>query len=153
MVFIAGEIVSQGYPHTARPLKKATGGGKAILRGQVLSYDTGAKVWKVASDGDKKPFGIAMKAAAEADTEILDVLMNPPFECTVKASGAIDPYTYVQADDNGEVQAWTGDPNTLSLNSDDYRVGLYIGTEGHLDGHTPAVAAAQNDIIVIRRVE
>jgi hypothetical protein len=153
MTFIAGEIISQGYPFTARPLKKAAGSGKAVVRGQLLSYDKSAKVWKVAAAGDIKPFAVAMKDAAEADTEIQDPLMNPPFECTVKAGGAIDPYTYVQAGDAGVVIAWTGDPNTPTLNSDDYRVGLYIGTEGHLDGKTDAIAAALNDIIVIRRVE
>jgi hypothetical protein len=153
MVFIAGEIISQGYPHTGRPLKKATGTGKAVVRGQVLSYDSSGKVWQVASEGDKKPFAVAIKAAAEADTEILDPLMNPPFECTVTSSGVIDPYSYVQADDNGKVQAWSSDPNTPTLNSDDYRIGIYIGTEGHLDGRTPAIAAAADDVIVIRRVE
>jgi hypothetical protein len=153
MVWLAGELISQGYPYSARALKKAAGSGKGVTRGQILSYDKSAKVWKVASAGDVKPFAVALKDAAEADTEILDPLMNPPFECTVVAGGAIDPYTFVQCGTAGVAIAWTGDPNTPTLNSDDYRVGLYIGTEGHMDGQTPAVAAALNDIICIRRVE
>lgn len=153
MTFIAGEIISQGYPHTSRPIPKATGGGTAILRGQLLSLNTSTHLWRVASAGDKKPFAIAIKAAAEADAQILDPLMNPPFECTVTSSGVIQPYSYVAADDLGTVKAWVHDPNTPVTDADDYRVGIYIGTEGHLDGHTPAIAAALNDIIIIRRVE
>jgi hypothetical protein len=153
MVWLAGELISQGYPYTARALKKAAGTGKDITRGQLLSYDKSGKVWQVASAGDIKPFAVALKSATEDDTEILDCLMNAPFECTVKAGGVIDPYTYVQAGNDGVVIAWAGDPNTPTLNSDDYRVGLYIGTEGHMDGQTPAIAAALNDIICIRRVE
>ena len=153
MTFIAGQIISQGYPHTARPLPKETGTGKGILRGQVVTIDPSTHLCRVAIAGDKKPFGIAIKAAAEADAQILDVLMKPGFEGTVTANGVIQPYTYVAADTGGTVKAWVHDPNTPTTDADDYRVGLYIGTEGHLDGHTPAIASALNDVIVIRRVE
>lgn len=146
MVWVPGMLLSQGYPYTARTLPKGT--AAAITRGQVVCADPSTHLWRVAVATDLRPFGIALKDAATADNEVLDVLTNPGTEGTVTADAAINPFEFVKATAAGRVIKWV-----QGTDSDELRVGLYLGTEGHMDGKTPAVAAAQNDVIAIRRVE
>lgn len=145
MVWLAGEVISQGYPYTDRPLAKTAA---AITRGQVVTEDKTSHLWRTAVAADLRPFGIACKDALAADTFVLDVLANVGFEGTVVAGGAINPGDYVKAGAAGVVVAWV-----QGTDSADLRVGLYKGTEGHMDGQTAPVAAALNDIICIRRVD
>jgi hypothetical protein len=145
MTWIAGEIISQGYPYTARPVPKSAA---AITRGQVVCADVTTHLWRTAVATDVRPFGVAIKDAAAADTFANDIIQNAGFEMTVVAGGAIQPFTYVKAGALGVVVAWVQGTDSVEL-----RIGQYLGTEGHMDGHTAPVAAALNDIICIRRTD
>lgn len=145
MVWLAGEIISQGYPYTARPMPKSAA---AITRGNVVCADVATHLWRIANATDLRPFGVACKDAAAADLFANDVITNTGMEMTVVAGAAIQPFQFVKAGAAGVVVAWV-----QGTDSDELRVGLYLGTEGHMDGQTAPVAAALNDIICIRRVE
>jgi hypothetical protein len=145
MVWLAGEIISQGYPYTARPMPKSAA---AITRGQVVCADPATHLWRTAIATDIRPFGVAIKDAAAADLYGNDIITNAGMEMTVTAGGAIQPFQFVKAGALGVVVAWV-----QGTDSDELRIGLYLGTEGHMDGQTAPVAAALNDIICIRRVE
>jgi len=145
MVWLAGEIISQGYPYTGRPVPKSAA---AITRGQVVTCDQTTHLWRTAIATDLRPFGVAIKDAAAADTFANDIITNAGMEMTVTAGGAINPFAFVKAGAAGVVLAWV-----QGTDSDELRVGIYLGTEGHMDGQTAPVAAALNDIICIRRTD
>ncbi len=144
MTWIKGQIISRGYPNAVTLPKKT---GAAITRGEVVTLDKSSYNWRTAVSTDIEPFGIALKDAASADTFVNDVLIGDDFIGTVSAAGAINPNTYVKCAAAGEVVAWVQGTDAVNL-----RVGEYLGTEGHMDGKTAVVAAADNDVIAVRLV-
>lgn len=115
----------------------------SITGGQVLVRDNTVtpNVLKVGSAADVGPFFVAdFNGAASGD---LTVSAYSTGKVLVQASGAIQPYQNVVADNTGKVKAATNE-------TADKMVGQYIGHMGEGTGTVVPTAAANTDKIWIQ---
>jgi len=150
-------VVAGDYEPGAYIIVGPKGTSAAIALGDVVELDTSNNVWKTApaTANQKGPFGVAVKAAATADTTVSVLREGRVY---VKTSGTIHPVRYVQADSANAGQVVEYVPITIATTPlqadvqaarDEFSriVGMYEGHENEGDGKTVPTNTTTNDII------
>lgn len=134
-------------------VNKKTGAGTAINRGDILGVDNSITPngYKVAAAGALRPVVVGgtptntwdylnpTRSCSDADSRVQVITGG---RVVLKAGGAIQPGSKVQAAGSNKVVVWDA-----TAGKD---IGVYLGKPGQLGGNVTATAAADNDLIWVQ---